>query len=322
MLILKNEKLKFREDPGDPWVARMHHVDKYPESDFNQAVKKEDLKGHNIGEDIDENLDFRMYYGKKVPGFPMHSHRGFETITVLLDGTIDHFDSVGNHGRYQAGDVQWMTAGKGIRHSEMFPLLNDNSANNLELFQIWLSLPSYNKMADADYKMFWREDINHFIDEGIDVSVITGEFKNIKGNIAPKASWAYEKKSNTRILYINLKKNKELEINGVSKTLNRNLYLTKGQIKIEDEDIIAKRSLKLNGNEDFVIKALEDSTMLLLESEPIGEKIINDGPMVMNTEKEVLEGYRDYWRTHYGDWNWDRTDPVHKKNTKRISKKN
>ena len=100
------------------------------------------------GQDFDDTAPYRMYHGTKVPGFPQHPHRGFETITATIDGIIDHADSVGNAGRYGQGDVQWMTAGKGVVHSEMFPLLNKSSDNPTRFFQIWLNLPAANKMVD------------------------------------------------------------------------------------------------------------------------------------------------------------------------------
>ena len=90
-----------------------------------------------------------MCHGERVPGFPQHPHRGFETVTVARKGLIDHSDSLGAKARFGEGDVQWMPAGRGIVHSEMFPLLQRNAPNPTEFFQIWLNLPAKGKMVRA-----------------------------------------------------------------------------------------------------------------------------------------------------------------------------
>ena len=100
-----------------------------------------------------------MYHGDVVPGFPQHPHRGFETVTVMRDGYIDHSDSLGATARFGKGDVQWLTAGAGIVHCEMFPLLDPKSPNRLELFQIWLNLPARSKMASPYFTMLWDQEM-------------------------------------------------------------------------------------------------------------------------------------------------------------------
>ncbi len=117
------------------------------------------LEGRQIGSDFSRKDGWSMYHGETVPGFPGHPHRGFETVTLVRKGLIDHADSLGAAARFGGGDVQWVTAGKGIQHSEMFPLLNATEPNPLELFQIWLNLPARNKMVEPHFTMLWNERI-------------------------------------------------------------------------------------------------------------------------------------------------------------------
>ena len=111
----------------DPFLFCVYHVDDYPAD----ASGKMEAPLAGNGADFDPQNPYRMYHGDKVPGFPAHPHRGFETVTATVFGLIDHADSVGNAGRYGDGDVQWMTAGEGVVHGEMFPLVNSDRPNTL-----------------------------------------------------------------------------------------------------------------------------------------------------------------------------------------------
>jgi redox-sensitive bicupin YhaK (pirin superfamily) len=130
----------------DPFLFCVHHDDDYPPGD-EELGPCEPLVGRNLGMDFSGLDGWSMYHGSLVPGFPQHPHRGFETISFMRRGFMDHSDSLGATARFGRGDVQWMTAGSGIVHAEMFPLLDDAGRNPLELFQIWLNLPSADKMV-------------------------------------------------------------------------------------------------------------------------------------------------------------------------------
>src|SRR5690606_10089639 len=142
----------------DPFLFCVHHDDAYPAGD-EQLGPRASLAGRKIGMDFEGKDGWRMYHGDVVPGFPRHPHRGFETVTLARRGYIDHADSLGATARFGKGDVQWMTAGAGIVHSEMFPLVERERPNPTELFQIWLNLPRADKLVPPHFSMLWSHTI-------------------------------------------------------------------------------------------------------------------------------------------------------------------
>ncbi|CAE6937791.1 unnamed protein product [Symbiodinium natans] len=156
--IISDHAMSFPFDCESPFLFAVYHLDHYPPGNKDMTPNAS-LKGHRMGADFGHPSGWNMYHGEEIPGFPKHPHRGFETITVTRRGWVDHTDSLGNAGRFGGGDVQWMTAGAGINHAEMFPLLNQEAENVLELFQIWINLPKRSKMVEPGFKMFWAEDV-------------------------------------------------------------------------------------------------------------------------------------------------------------------
>src|SRR5215218_9825354 len=161
-----------------PFLFCVHHDDQFPPGNehFGPAAS---LEGRDLGQDFEGKDGWRMYHGETIPGFPHHPHRGFETVTIVREGLLDHADSLGAAARFGGGDVQWLTAGKGILHSEMFPLLKRDEPNPAELFQIWLNLPRKNKLVEPYFSMLWSERIPRqtFRDEGggtTEVVVVAG----------------------------------------------------------------------------------------------------------------------------------------------------
>lgn len=325
--ILNIKDFEFREDVGDPFLASMHHLDYYPRGNGNMGVSRIDLEGKDLGKDFDFSNDWKMYYGKEVPGFPVHPHRGFETITIVLQGYVDHSDSNGATGRYGSGDVQWMTAGSGMQHAEMFPLINDDNENTLELFQVWLNLPRNDKFVDPYYKMLWAEDIPVVIEEDEKgnkaiINIIAGIYKDRKSLDPNPNSWANNRDNNVGILTIKLEPNASFTLPRVSSTLNRNLYYYKGHdIAIDNTNIKVNSSIKLNGDKDIkIVNGNQNSYLLLLEGEPINEPVINYGPFVMNSLDEIKQAYKDYDSTGFGGWPWDQKGPVNPKDKGRFAR--
>ena len=156
--IMTVKQLGLPWETSDPFLFCMYHNDTYPKGN-EQMGPAASLAGRDIGQDFEGKDGWRMYHGSVVPGFPQHPHRGFETVTIMRHGYVDHSDSLGATARFGPGDVQWLTAGKGIVHSEMFPLLNREKPNPLELFQIWLNLPSSAKFVEPHFGMLWDHQI-------------------------------------------------------------------------------------------------------------------------------------------------------------------
>src|SRR6185436_19486835 len=162
-LILRTTKLGFPWETADPFLFCVHHDDAYPAGN-DKLGPAASLAGRDLGQDFEGVDGWRMYHGDRVPGFPPHPHRGFETVTLARRGYIDHHDSLGAAARFGRGDVQWMTAGKGVVHSEMFPLLDKSDKNPLELFQIWLTLPRASKMVNPYFSMLWDHTIPRHVE--------------------------------------------------------------------------------------------------------------------------------------------------------------
>ena len=311
--------LGFQWETNNPFLFCAHHNDKYPIGNGEYGPVSS-LEGRNIGNDFTPKDGWRMYHGEKVPGFPVHPHRGFETITIVVEGMADHADSLGSAGRYGEGDVQWMTAGAGVQHSEMFPLLNDDKENPLELFQIWLNLPAKNKFAAPHYKMFWSEDIprinmkDDFGKESI-VTLIAGSLNDTKAIAPPPESWAFDETHEVAIWLIKLEAGAVFTIPAASEKADRSLYFYRGgTLTIEDTEISSSNAIDLvPGVSVEIINGEKEAFLILLQGHPIDEPVAQYGPFVMNTQEEIQQTIEDFRKTQFGGWPWDRPDPVHGK---------
>jgi redox-sensitive bicupin YhaK (pirin superfamily) len=192
------------------------------------------LAGRNIGQDFEGKDGWRMYHGQTIPGFPQHPHRGFETVTIMRQGYIDHSDSLGATARFGPGDVQWLTAGKGIVHCEMFPLLNSSAPNPLELFQIWLNLPGVDKLVEPHFAMLWSDNVPKRLvkdDAGRTTEIITV-------TPAPPKSWAARPSANVAICTIKMAPNAHWSMPSIEAGIVRTVYFFKGSsIRIDDQPI-------------------------------------------------------------------------------------
>jgi redox-sensitive bicupin YhaK (pirin superfamily) len=308
----------------DPFIVTVHHLDTFPTGTPSMAPASFDGVR-------DSSLDPRaggwsMYYGTDVPGFPQHPHRGFETVTFIRRGTIDHSDSLGARARYGDGDVQWLTVGSGIVHAEMFPLLNTDGPNTAELFQIWLNLPARDKMVEPHFTMLWREDIPRVVlkdDDGgrTEVTVIAGAFGDVAALPAPADSWAAKPESELAIwqFVADPKATWVLPATAHAET-QRTLYVFGGSVRIGDADFDAARGIELRAGSPLRVTAGPDGAeVLVLQSRPIAEPVALGGPFVMNDQAEIRAAYADYRRTGFGGWPWASDGPVHPRETPRFA---
>jgi quercetin 2,3-dioxygenase len=329
--ILQIQPLGFPWETADPFLFCVHHDDAYPKGNgrFGPAAS---LAGRNIGQDFGRKDGWSMYHGEQVPGFPSHPHRGFETVTIVRKGLTDHSDSLGAAARFGGGDVQWLTAGKGIVHSEMFPLLATDQPNPLELFQIWLNLPARSKMCEPHFTMLWAEDIPHrFFDGGngavTEVAVIAGRLAGPRSLAEPEASdvaeplapppdsWASRPEADVAIWTLRMAPGARWELPAAaSAAARRRLYFFAGTgVSVAGQAIAQHAAIELQASSavELVNTGPDVAEFLLLQGRPIGEPVAQYGPFVMNTEAELRQAFEDYRRTGFGGWPWPDSGPVH-----------
>ena len=316
----------------DPFLFCVYHDDKYPAGNGNMAPNAS-LAGRQIGQDFAGKDGWNMYHGQTVPGFPSHPHRGFETVTIVRKGLIDHSDSLGATARFGGGDTQWLTAGGGIVHAEMFPLLDAAKPNPLELFQIWLNLPAKSKMVPAHFTMLWNEKIPRYLAKDnrgktTEIAVIAGSLiekldAKAKALPPPPDSWASNPTSDLAILTLKLAPGARWTLpKALGLETKRQLYYFKGNKVTLAEQAVSHAAVELRGDTGVEIfnGGNELAEFLLLQARPIGEPVAQYGPFVMNTQTEIRQAVMDYQRTQFGGWPWKDGAPVHGRDPARFAK--
>lgn len=317
--------LGFQWETLDPFLFCVHHEDFFPKGNDKMGPTTS-LEGRQLGQDFMIKDGFRMYHGKTVPGFPGHPHRGFETVTVVRKGLVDHCDSTGASGRYGNGDVQWMTAGKGVQHSEMFPLIKADEENPLELFQIWLNLPKKSKMVEPYFKMIWSEEVPKYTEnsngKNVNVEVLIGKLGDKKASTAPPDSWAADDNNDVAIYNIQLEPGTTWTVPATLQGINRTVYYYEGSgLKIDETIIPDYHAADLDETQSITFEnGSTVSKILILQGRPINEPVVQHGPFVMNTRQEIQQAFEDYHRTQFGGWPWPRYDYVHPREVGRFAK--
>jgi hypothetical protein len=306
----------------DPFLFTIHHVDAYPAGNEVQGPAAS-LGGRRPGADFSYLDGWSMYHGGEVPGFPQHPHRGFETVTIVRQGLVDHSDSLGATARYGGGDVQWLTTGAGIMHAEMFPLVHSDRPNPMELFQIWLNLPPGSKMVDPYFGMLWREDIPTVPvgEGGVSVYVIAGSLDQCRPPSPPPDSWASQPDSEFAIWLVTMNEGSRWTIPAAAPVANRVLYCFGGSdLMVSSTTIEDGLGVRLRPETATVVtNGGGPAELLMLQGRPIGAPVFQMGPFVMNSAEEIQAAVLDYRRTQFGGWPWSRPDPVHDRNMDRFA---
>jgi len=224
--------------------------------------------------DAFDSMDYRDY----MKGFPMHPHRGIETVTFLAQGSITHRDSMGNEDTIESGEVQWMTARSGILHEEIL-----NPVDRLLGLQLWLNLPKDKKMVDPNYHRIRREDIEEMDIEAGKLRLLTGEYEGHKGF----------QSSHLPLNFYHLILDKDKEVTLKSSRKKRVFIFTLlGKIEIEGQVLGEKEAGLMTEGDSLTMMALDDQVELVyLESDILGEEIAWAGPIVMNTRSQLIEAY-------------------------------
>ena len=227
----------------------------------------------------------------EAKGFPDHPHRGFETVTYLLSGEFEHRDSFGHHGILRAGDVQWMTAGSGLVHSEVPGQDLVKNGGKLEGFQLWVNLPRKAKMLAPHYQEFSGGGIPvaQSSDGKVEVKVIAGSALGVKGAVETHIPIEY--------LHFKLQPG-AVHVQEIAKGLNAMLYVIGGRLQTGGKTV-AQFHLGLLGNDGndgdaAEFQAAEVTEFLLLAAQPIHEPVARYGPFVMNTQDELHQAFADY----------------------------
>lgn len=325
MPIERVQRLSFPWETRDPFLFCVHHLDDFPQGNEHMGPAAP-LAGRRLGQDFSNRDGWSMYHGRQIPGFPRHPHRGFETVTVIRRGNVDHSDSLGATARFGAGDAQWMTAGKGIEHAEMFPLRERHKKNSMEFFQIWLNLPKRSKMVAPYFTMLWSERIprRKVVDAAGKTTVVTIVAGALQGDAPPSPppdSWASDARSDVAIWTIDIEAGGSFTLPAASAGLARSLYFFRGgSLGVAGQQVAETHRVDLRSDTPVVLQAGEKpAELLLLQGRPIGEPVARHGPFVMNTRQELQQAFADYRSGQFGRWPWSGDAPVHSREQGRFA---
>lgn len=310
----------------DPFMFLAHHDDKYPVAEGDtMGPAKATLAGRDIGMDFAGIDGWNMYHGDVVPGFPQHPHTGFETITVVEEGLVDHTDSVGAVARYGRGDTQWLTAGSGVAHAEMFPLVDDQNANPLHLFQIWLNLHPEDRRAEPGFRMFWADEtpvveVRDAEGRRAAVKVIAGSFDGVDALTPPPASYASRPAAHVAVFHAELEPGASVTLPAVADGVIRTLYVYDGTVQADGETLAVQGAATDASQPLTAVAGESGARFMVLQGRPIGAKVVQQGPFVADDQASLIGVIRDYQAGKFGRWPHATDAPVQPRDQGRFAR--
>lgn len=292
-------------DTEDPFVFASHHFDLYPVGNERQAPPKDEIDRKDLGNDYYKLFGYRLYTSKMTPGFQLHAHWGYETVTYVTQGYVDHFDSLGNQGRYGYGDMQWITAGGRYHHCEMYPLVFQDRKNPQLVTQIQINLPLREKNTPPEVHTVWKEDQAEFTEDGCTFTVLAGTFRGRTAAVPCSRSWAADPSHHILILRVMMGPGSKFKLEK-TQAAHRNLYITGGKASVAGKGYKENTRLKLRTDcETEVTMGDKESEIWILEGDPINEKQSRWGPVILATDSEVRNANNTIREKEIEDWKWD-----------------
>jgi len=275
-------------------IARLHGAYR---DDIGDLTTRRPLPGPAIGQ-LDPFL-FLNHHGPQVyrPGnrglpFGPHPHRGFETVTFILEGQLSHLDSGGHESVIDAGGVQWMTAGSGLVHAELSPEAFKKSGGPLEILQLWVNLPSRLKMTAPRYTGLQAPDIPKIEKDGATIELISGEVDGVTGPI--------ESLTGVAMSVVRLDAGAALSL-PIPAGRAVFLYVVRGAISVGDRKAEAFNLVELTDGDGLDLASADGAVLLLGHADPIGEPVVSHGPFVMTTREEIIQAIQDYQAGKFGE---------------------
>jgi redox-sensitive bicupin YhaK (pirin superfamily) len=265
--------------------------------DIGDLVTRRPLPGARV-EQIDPFL-FLNHHGPQIyppnnRGLPFgpHPHRGFETVTFILDGELGHYDSGGHESVIRAGGVQWMTAGSGLIHAELSPPEFKQRGGPMEILQLWVNLPAKLKLAKPAYTGLQRADIPLVKLDGGQAQLIAGEWNGVRGPV--------DSLIGAFMSVLTLQPGARVTL-PAPRERNVFFYVVRGALSVSGEAVPHWRLVEFNGDaDDIEIEAREQSVVLFGHAAPFNEPVFSHGPFVMNTREEIIQAIQDYQAGKFG----------------------